>query len=77
MPPSPRNKVFFKGITLPETKIAPEKWASRKETSIPTIHFQGYVSFREGNWGTMMVDLLINLNKALFSGGGGALAGCP
>ena len=35
--------------TLPETNIAPENRVSQKETSIPTIHFQGQtVSFREG-----------------------------
>ena len=28
-------------ITLPETNIAPENRPSQKETSIPTIHFQG------------------------------------
>ena len=27
--------------TLPETNIAPENRPSQKETSIPTIHFQG------------------------------------
>ena len=27
--------------TLPETNIAPENKPSQKETSIPTIHFQG------------------------------------
>ena len=30
-----------KGYTLPETNIAPESRPSQKETSIPTIHFQG------------------------------------
>ena len=35
--------------TLPETNIAPENRPSRKETGIPTIHFQvRTVSFREG-----------------------------
>ena len=34
--------------TLPETNIARENRPSQKETSLPTIHFQGYVSFREG-----------------------------
>ena len=34
-------------ITLPETNIAPENRPSQKEISIPTIHFQVYVSFRE------------------------------
>ena len=34
--------------TLPETNIAAENRVSQKETSIPTIHFRGYVSFREG-----------------------------
>ena len=34
--------------TLPETNIAPENRPSQKETSIPTIHFQGRaVSFRD------------------------------
>ena len=42
----PTNPTF----TLPETNIAPENRPSQKETSIPTIHFQGrVVSFREGN----------------------------
>ena len=37
-------------VTLPETNIAPENKVSQKETSIPTIHFQGRtVSFREVN----------------------------
>ncbi len=27
--------------TLPKTNIAPEKWPSQKETSIPTTNFQG------------------------------------
>ena len=27
--------------TLPETNIAPENRPSQKETSLPTIHFQG------------------------------------
>ena len=27
--------------TLPETNIAPEKLPSQKESSLPTIHFQG------------------------------------
>ena len=27
--------------TLPETNVAPENRPSQKETSIPTIHFQG------------------------------------
>ncbi len=31
----------FKWLTLPETNIAPENKPSQKETSIPTIHFQG------------------------------------
>ncbi len=36
-------------ITLPKTNIAPENRPSQKETSIPTIHFQGRnLSFREG-----------------------------
>ena len=35
------------GDTLPETNIAPENRVSQKETSIPTIHFQG-LSFKEG-----------------------------
>ena len=29
------------GLTLPKTNIAPENGPSQKETSIPTIHFQG------------------------------------
>ena len=37
-----------KRTTLPETNIAPENRVSQKETSLPTIHFRGYVSFREG-----------------------------
>ena len=28
-------------ITLPKTNLAPENGPSQKETSIPTIHFQG------------------------------------
>ena len=28
-------------FTLPETNIAPENRVSQKESSIPTIHFQG------------------------------------
>ena len=36
-------------ITLPKTNITPENRPSQKETSIPTIHFQGRnLSFREG-----------------------------
>ena len=31
-----------------ETNIAPEKRPSQKETSLPTIHFQGLYSFRDG-----------------------------
>ena len=31
----------FFNCTLPETNIAPENRPSQKETSIPTIHFQG------------------------------------
>ena len=30
-----------KYATFPETNIAPENRPSQKETSIPTIHFQG------------------------------------
>ena len=38
-------------FTLPETNITPENKPSRKETSLPTIHFQVQaVSFREGSW---------------------------
>ena len=34
--------VLFPQFTLPETNIfAPENRPSQKETSIPTIHFQG------------------------------------
>ena len=36
--------------TVRETNIAPENGLSQKETSILTIHFTGYVSFREGTW---------------------------
>ncbi len=32
----------------PETNIALENWTSQKETSIPTIIFRCYLSFREG-----------------------------
>ena len=41
----PNHLIAF---TLPETNIAPENRPSQKETSIPTIHFQGRkaVSFR-------------------------------
>jgi len=36
-------------VTLPETNIAPENRVSQKESSIPTIRFQGLtVSFGEG-----------------------------
>ena len=45
------SKSESKGIgnTLPKTNIAPENRPSKKETSIPTIHFQvRTVSFREG-----------------------------
>ena len=36
-------------MTLPETNISPENRPSQKESSIPTIHFQGQAaSFREG-----------------------------
>ena len=31
----------WKPDTLPETNIAPEYRPSQKETSIPTVHFQG------------------------------------
>ena len=45
-------KVYWMPVTLPETNItdiAPGYRSSRKESSIPTIHFQGRtVSFREG-----------------------------
>ena len=34
--------------TLPETNIAPENGPSQKETSIPTIHFQGICWFQGG-----------------------------
>ena len=34
------ENMFF-SLTLPETNIAPENRPSQKETSIPTIHFQG------------------------------------
>ncbi len=32
---------FVSWFTLPETNVAPENRPSQKETSIPTIHFQG------------------------------------
>ena len=32
---------YFWIYTLPETNIAPENGPSQKETSLPTIHFQG------------------------------------
>ena len=35
------TKIIKGEITLPETNIAPENRPSQKETSIPTIHFQG------------------------------------
>ena len=35
-------------LTLPKTDIAPARKPSQKETSLPTIHFRCYVSFREG-----------------------------
>ena len=38
-------------VTLPETNIAPENGPSQRETSIPTIHFQGQTaSFRESSF---------------------------
>ncbi len=36
------------GHTLPKTNIAPENGPPQKENHVPTIHFQGHVSFREG-----------------------------
>ena len=33
--------IFSVDATLPETNIAPENGPSQRETSIPTIHFQG------------------------------------
>ena len=33
-------------VTPPETNIVPENWPSLKETSIPTIHFQGLCWFQ-------------------------------
>ena len=35
-------------VTLPKTNIAPENRPFQKEINLPTILFQGYVSFREG-----------------------------
>ena len=35
------NPQKFLVDTLPETNIAPENRVSQKESSIPTIHFQG------------------------------------
>ena len=35
------NHQQFFGVTLPKTNIAPENRPSQKETSLPTIHFQG------------------------------------
>jgi len=29
--------------------MTPENRPSQKESNLPTIHFEGYVSFREGN----------------------------
>ena len=45
-----QTSIILFPFTLPETDIAPENRQSQKETSIPTSHFQGYVSFREGNF---------------------------
>ena len=42
-----RNSRVNQGSTLPETNMAPENRPSQKETSIPTIHFQVLISFRE------------------------------
>ncbi len=36
-----KNQECLSKNTLPETNIAPENSPSQKETSIPTIHFQG------------------------------------
>ena len=36
-----QTSVFRFYVTLPETNIAPENRVSQKETSLPTIHFQG------------------------------------
>ena len=56
--PAPKHKVCSwqqsgihpRKFTLPETNIAPEHRPPKKETSTPTIHFQGQtVSFEEGN----------------------------
>ncbi len=42
------KKSWDKKSTLPKTNMSPENGPSQKETSLPTIHFRGYVSFREG-----------------------------
>ena len=42
-----RNSRVNQGSTLPETNMAPENRPSQKETTIPTIHFQVLISFRE------------------------------
>ena len=40
---------IYEMFTLSKTNIAPENRPSHKESSLPTIHFQGRtVSFREG-----------------------------
>ena len=44
----PPGWTFFKA-TLPE-QFAPENRPSQEETSIPTMHFGCYVSFREGRF---------------------------
>ena len=49
---SARFRIFFGSCishTLPETNTSPQKMASQKEISLPTIHFQvRTLSFREG-----------------------------
>ena len=43
-PPKKDNIYIYSYLyiyTLPETNIAPENRPSQKETSIPTMHFQG------------------------------------
>ena len=54
-----RNHPVFL-CTLRKTTMAPENRPSQNETSIPTIHFRCYVSFREGNIiETLSVDATI------------------
>ena len=48
---------------IPETNIAPENRSSQKESSIPTIHFQGQtaVSFRECMWNKNPILMLVGV----------------